>query len=174
MKIFICRICGEVYLGPELPPSCPFCGAEKKFLALGHVWQDANIGVVPTEREKELLSEALGLEVSNAAFYNCVSKTSTDTEIAKMFKSLSKVETEHAEVFMKLLGLDALPEAGEACEDDRAKTLEASLARENRASEFYTKALAESTTPRVREVFEAIRNVENTHIELDRNIAGGK
>jgi len=170
MRIYVCHICGEVYIGGDIPPSCPFCGVDKKFLRLGHAWQDANQGVEPTAREKEFLNDALKLELSNVSFYDCVAKTCTTNEIAKMFKGLKKQELEHAELFQKLLKLDKVPEINDTCEDNPAKILEESLAREQRATAFYNKALSESTTKRVKEVFEAIRDVEMTHIELDKSI----
>ena len=170
MKIYICHICGEVYIGPDVPPSCPYCGADKKFLRLGHVWQAANMGVKPTEQEHELLLKALKLELSNVSFYDCVAKTCLTVEIAKMFKGLKKQELEHAEVFEKLGKPDKKPEINETCKDDPKEILKESLAREERAAAFYLKALGESTTPRVKEVFEAIMNVEKTHLELDKTI----
>lgn len=172
MKIYVCRICGEVYLGDGIPPSCPYCGVNKKYLRLGHVWEDENVGIEPTERERELLLEALELELSNTSFYDCVAKTCTTIEIAKMFKGLKKQEKEHAEVFEKLAKPDKVKvsEINETCEDDPKKILADSLAREQRATEFYNKALGESTTPRVKDVFEAIRDVEMTHIQLDEAI----
>lgn len=171
MKIFICNICGEIYIGPGIPPTCPFCGVENKYFRLGHVWQDANQGVEPTEHEKELLKQALELELSNVAFYDCVAKSRSTVEVAKMFKGLKKQELEHAEVFQKLLSLNELPEIKEQCVDDPKKVLEESLAREVRATNFYSKAVEESTTPRVQEVFEAIRKVEITHQELDKEVS---
>jgi len=171
MKIYVCHICGEVYIGPSMPPTCPFCGVGNKFLRLGHVWQDANTGIEPTERERELLLEALNLELSNTSFYDCVAKTCTTSEVAKMFKGLMKQEREHADVFKKLLKPESVPEVKEACADDPKKILAESLAREERATVFYLKALSESTTPRVKEVFEAILEVEKTHIELDKSIS---
>jgi rubrerythrin len=101
-----------------------------------------------------------------------VSKTCTTVEIAKMFKGLMKQELEHAELFEKLAKPETLPEVNETCTDDPKAVLKESLAREKRASAFYASAVAESTTPRIKEVFEAIRNVENTHIELDEAVAG--
>ena len=170
MKVFICRICGEVYLGESIPPSCPFCGVMNKFLVLGHVWKDENIGVELTEVSKKNLEEALVIELSNTAFYKCIAKSSDNTEIAKTFKSLSKVEKEHAEVFTKLLGIN-LVETVESCEaSDPIEWIKESTEREDRAVKFYAKAVAEATEPRVKEVFQAIMQVEQTHQELDKTM----
>jgi len=171
MKIYTCRICGEVYIGKDAPPSCPFCGAASKYLVMASAWKDENIGVEPTEAEKENLKKALDLEMSNTSFYRCIAKTIDNIEIAKMFKGLAKVEAEHAQVYQKLLKLEQLPEVNETCTSDIKECLANSLAREKRATEFYQKALAEATTERVKTVFEAIMNVEKDHIELDEKIS---
>ena len=70
----------------------------------------------------------------------------------------------------KLLKPEKAPEINETCEDDPRKVLAESLAREERATAFYLKAIGESTTPRIKEVLEAIMEVEKTHIELDKAI----
>ncbi|PLX27224.1 ferritin [Candidatus Parcubacteria bacterium] len=169
MKIFVCRICGEVYIGDNIPPTCPFCGVAQKYLGLAHVWKDTN-NVELSEVSRKNFEDALKLELSNASFYKCASKTLSNTEVALMFKGLYKVEREHAEVFEKILKPENLPEINEACEDDVAACLKASQDREERAVEFYAKALSEATEDRVREVFEAIMNVEKDHIVLDEEM----
>ena len=108
MKVFVCRICGEVYIGEEAPSSCPFCGVEKKFLVLSHLWRDEN-NVELTEISRKNLEESLKLEISNTKFYNCIEDTSSNKEISKMFKGLRKVENEHASVFRKLLKINQDP-----------------------------------------------------------------
>lgn len=169
MKIFTCRICGEVYIGKSIPPSCPFCGVAKKYLVLAKVWKDEN-DVELTEISKKNLEEALNLELSNTAFYKCLSEKLSNTEVAKMFKGLYKVEREHASVFKKILKLDKDSEIEEVCVDDPRKSIEESLAREKNAVKFYTRALREATEPRVQEVLEAIMNTEKDHIEIDNEI----
>jgi rubrerythrin len=170
MKIFVCNICGEVYLGTGMPPSCPFCGVSPKQLKLAYDWEDGNAGVILSEKSHQNLEAALQLELSNTAFYFCAADKLTNKETAKMFKGLAKVEREHASVFKKLLKLEVMPEVKEECPADPAECLEQSFQRETRAVAFYTKALAESTEARVREVFEAIMNVEKDHIALDEEM----
>src|SRR3989344_6895709 len=169
MRIYVCRICGEVYIGEAIPPSCPFCGAEKRFMVLGQVWQDEN-NVELTEVSRKNLEESLKLEISNTKFYNCLENVSSQTEIAKMFKGLRKVENEHAAVFRKLLKLDKDPELTENCIDDVMASLEDSKAREERAINLYAKAAEEATEPRVKEVFIAIMNAEKDHLALDEKM----
>lgn len=170
MKIFVCNICGEVYLGKEKPVSCPFCGVGAAQLRLAHEWEDGNIGVVLSDKSRKNLEDALQLELSNTAFYFCAADKLANKEAAKMFKGLAKVEREHASTFRKLLKLAAMPEVKEECPADPAECIEQSYQRENRAVEFYTRALAEATEPRIRQVFGAIMNVERDHIALDEEM----
>ena len=166
MKVFVCRICGEVYIGEEAPSSCPFCGVEKKFLVLSHLWRDEN-NVELTEISRKNLEESLKLEISNTKFYNCIEDTSSNKEISKMFKGLRKVENEHASVFRKLLKINQDPELEEDCVDDVMVSLEDSSKREDRAVKLYEKAAGEAAEPRVKEVFLAIAKVEQDHLALD-------
>ncbi len=169
MKIYTCKICGEVYIGNDIPPSCPFCGVANKFLQLAHIWKDEN-NIELTDASKKNIEKALEIELSNTAFYRCAYNTLSNIEVGLMFKGLSKVEREHASVFRKILKPDSDPEVNEKCEDNTEKCLEESLAREKKAVEFYTKALSEATEPRLKEVFEAIMNTEKDHIELDQEM----
>lgn len=169
MKVFVCRICGDSYIGKEIPGSCPFCGVEKKFLVLAHIWKN-EYDVELTDPSKKNLEEALRLETSNVKFYKCVEETSTNTEIQKVFKGLRKVEAEHVSVFKKFLKIDKDPEAEEVCIDDVMKSLEESSVREQRAIDFYMRAAGEATEPRIKEVFTAITKVEQDHLTLDREM----
>jgi rubrerythrin len=167
MKIFVCNICGEVYIGPGMPPTCPFCGVTPRKLVLAHDWEEENDNVVLTDISRKNLEDALQLELSNTAFYFCAADKLTNKEASKMFKGLAKVEREHANVFFKLLKLDKMPEVKEDCPADPAECIEDSYRREVRAVDFYAKALSEATEPRLRVVFESIMNVEKDHIALD-------
>ncbi len=167
MKIFTCRICGEVYIGKNIPGSCPFCGVENKYLRLAHIWQDEN-NVELSEVSIRNLEAALELEMSNTALYKAISKEAEDLEMRLMFKGLYKVELEHAEVFAELLKID-LPEIEKVeIPENRECIIKESETRERRAVKFYEMAMMESVEPRVKEVFEAIMNVEKEHIELDQ------
>ncbi len=171
MKTFVCRICSEVYIGKDIPGSCPFCGVSNKYFRLAHVWQDEN-DVDLVSVDKNNVEAALKLELSNSAFYKCVSKNAEDLETRLVFKGLFKIEKEHAEVYTKLLKIE-MPEIEEMeCEISSEEAFKDSLEREKRAVDFYAKAAAESVNPRVKEVFEAILEAEKDHIELDEGKLG--
>jgi len=167
MKIFVCRVCGEVYIGENIPHSCPFCGVAKKNMRLASVWEDENAGVEIGEISRGNLQKALELELSNATFYKSASKKLKSLEHAKMFKGLFKVEKEHAEVYQKLLNLQKLPDIIEEAPESVKECVEESLARERRAVAFYDSAAKAATEPRVKYVFEEIGNVEKDHVKLD-------
>ena len=170
MKILVCRICGEVYLGEVMPASCPFCGAENKYISLAREWRNENHFDPITDISRKNLEMSLEIELSNTAFYNYLSQNLEDMALAKMFEGLARVELRHANVFRELLGDHEEPVIKEEFTSDPIKALEESLAREARAVKLYDKFSKEATEPRVKEVFEAIRDVEVTHIELDDEV----
>jgi rubrerythrin len=166
MKIFVCRICGDVYIGEEIPHSCPFCGVENKFLVPPSVW-DETYDLELTEIERKNVAKALEVEISNSSFYKLAFETLSNKEIGLMFKGLSKVEREHASVFRKILKSNEDPRVEVSCEDDPKKCIEESSRREKNASEFYKKAMSEAINPRLKEIFGAIMKTEQDHIKLD-------
>ncbi|MCK4531535.1 MAG: ferritin, partial [Candidatus Aenigmarchaeota archaeon] len=91
----------------------------------------------------------------------------TDDEEGKLlFKVLGKVEAEHASVWRKILKLDSIPKGDDPCHVSNKENLEDSHARETRAIEFYKKAAEESENPRVKQIFEALVEVETDHLKL--------
>lgn len=171
MKIFTCRICGEVYLGEEIPHSCPFCGVNRRYLWLSKSWKDETSGLVLSEISRNNIQKSLEIELSNTAFYLEASKNISDQEVALMFKGLAKVENEHASVFRKLIKAktESDPVITEVCADDVEAAIRESARREQRAVEFYGQAMAEATEVWVKEVFKAIMETEADHLALDNN-----
>ncbi|PIR67971.1 ferritin [bacterium CG10_big_fil_rev_8_21_14_0_10_33_18] len=166
MKIFRCQICGEAYIGNSKPSHCPYCGAHDNFLILASEWKEENIGLELSQNSKEYLQKALKLELDNAAFYKCISKTVTDPEISGMFKFLGKVEAEHASVFKKMLGLKKIDVVETECFTDIKKDLEESSFRENRAINFYREVVQKAPEKRIKTVFAALIQIETDHFNL--------
>ncbi|MBU4216678.1 ferritin [Candidatus Parcubacteria bacterium] len=171
MKIFTCRICGEVYLGEEVPHTCPFCGVSRRYLWLSKIWKDEGKDLVLSDASRSNLEKALKIELSNTAFYLAAAQNLSNQEIALMFKGLAKVENEHAGVFRKLLKakIENDPSVVENCADDATGAVKESAAREQRAVEFYGQAMGEASEPWVKEVFKAIMETEADHLKLDNN-----
>lgn len=164
MQVFKCKICEEVYLGKEKPTNCPYCGAHSDRIILAKDWKKPEIELTQISREN--LEKALKLEVDNASFYLCASQKAEKQKNKDMFKRLSKVEKEHAEVISKALGTEEPEIKPEVCSSDTKKNLKSASRRENRATRFYSQALGEANEDRVREIFSALVEVEEDHLTL--------
>jgi rubrerythrin len=167
VQVFRCAICGDPYIGFETPSNCPFCGAHEKYMVPSHAWRDTN-KVDLSEQSRKNLESSLELEVGNAEFYLCVSKTSRNEEIRAMFKALSKIEAEHASTISKILGNDKPKIAFKKglCSSNDSETLEEADQRENRAVKLYTEFLKQASEGRVIQLFSALIEIESDHIDL--------
>lgn len=168
MKLWRCQICGDPYLGEERPKNCPFCGAHERYMVLQEDFQN-RIGKVEglSEVSRKNLESALELEIDNTQFYACASKKCREDEAKNLFKALSKVESEHASVLCKALGIKkpAIDES-DKCSGDFQENLRESHRREERASRKYGKFLSEAEEPRVQEIFSALIAIESDHLSL--------
>ncbi len=168
MTIFVCEICGEAYIGEEIPSRCPFCGAHAKYFVEAKDYDDTGAWDVElNETDKANAEKALEVEVSNTIFYKCSSKKTPELEGQKMFKILAKVEGEHASVWKKILKLDKVDfPKYDKCASEYTPNLEESHSRETRAIKFYKEAAEKSVNPRVKKIFEAFVEVETDHLHL--------
>lgn len=168
MEVYRCRFCGETHLGLAPVSNCPFCGAHGKYMIKISEWRDENTGVEYGDVSRKNIEIALDVEVGNASFYLVAAKAAESTEAQGIFKRLSKVETEHAEVFAKLLGvkLPAYQELESKGSDEA--NFEESLRRESIAIDHYAKSAGEATEPRIKEIFKTLVEVENDHLSLDK------
>ena len=167
MKVYRCRICGEVYIGEEKPKSCPFCGAHQNYFVLAKEWKLLESESL-SEISKENLRKALELEIDNTNFYKAVSERSKDVYVSSMFKGLSKVEREHASAICKHLKIekpDSKAGLDKAVDSDRANIEEANR-REKRAVKFYTEARNQAPEEEIKEFFKALMEIESDHIIL--------
>ena len=167
MKVYRCKICGEVYIGEEKPKTCPFCGAHENLFVLAKEWKLLQSESL-SEISKENLRKALDLEIDNTNFYKAVSERSKDVYVSSMFKGLSKVEREHASAICKHLKIekpDSKVGLDKAVDYDRANIEEANR-REKRAVKFYTEARSQVPEEEIKEFFKALMEVESDHIIL--------
>jgi rubrerythrin len=165
VKLWRCLICGDPYVGEAPPAQCPFCGAHRQFIAEA---KDAAVSFDVTLNEKDLANakHALNVEISNAAFYYCAADKTDDAEGKLLFKALGKVEAEHAAIWKKILKLSSIPPGTESCHTANVENLEDSHARETRAINFYGQAGREAENQRVKQIFEALVEVETDHLHL--------
>lgn len=169
MKIIRCRICGETYLGTEVPSRCPFCGASHEYLVGPEGYDPAENRVPITEVEREDLLAAIELERANARFYAAVALLTGDHVLASAYKRLSRIESEHCSVFSKLAGVSKPTDLGEPTEApiDWCHAIAESAERERIANQRYIDSGARATNERIKEVFTAIAAVESDHIAFD-------
>jgi len=167
MKVYRCRVCGEVYIGEKKPASCPFCGAHEAYFVEAGEWKLLKAESL-SDASRENLKKALDLEMDNTNFYLAVSKKSKNVFVSSMFKGLSKVEREHASAICKHLGIarpDTKEGSDKAVDSDKAN-IEESNRREKRAVKFYGEALRQATEPDIKEFFKILSEIESDHIKL--------
>lgn len=169
MMLVRCLICGETYLGTEVPSRCPFCGAHPDLMVESSEYPMDINEMVPTDVEVADIHHAIALETRNARYYLGMSARDKNSQLSSAYKRLGKIENEHCDVFCKLLRIpmpaditSPLDTGADWCED-----IKFSLHAEMEASAFYAEAAARATTPRVKQVFEAVSAVERDHIALD-------
>ena len=165
VKLWRCEICGDPYIGEEPPANCPFCGAHEKHIKEAKEAK-VNFDVELNEKDKANAERGLKEEVSNTAFYFCAAKKTDDEEGKLLFKALAKVEAEHVAIWRKILKLDTVPEGDDSCHAVNKENLEESHARETRTIGFYKKAVEETENERVKQLFEALIEIETDHLKL--------
>ena len=169
VKVFRCRICGDPYIGLEAPTRCPFCGAPQRFFVDAHDWNTNEFNVKLSEISRKNLDSALKLELGNAAFYECA-KNAAEKEkdhysFAK-FKTLMKVENEHAAAISKFLKISTPHLEKQACAAKAKVNTQEGFERENRAIKSYTKFRDEAVEPRLKEFFATLVEIETDHLDL--------
>ncbi|MDP2749581.1 MAG: ferritin family protein [Nanoarchaeota archaeon] len=171
VKIWRCIICGDSYVGEDKPSHCPFCGAHAKNMILAKNWTPKEGLDIPiknlTEKSKKNVEAALQLEISNSAFYFCSAEKCKDVEGKAMFKVLGKVEAEHASMWKKILQLSSINIAkADTCPVEYIDELQESHDRESNAIKHYAQFRDEAVEPRLKQLFQAIVEVETDHLGL--------
>ena len=167
-KLFKCQICGDPYLGDDAPINCPYCGAKKHHIVDAHDYvnefeKEHNF----TDDEKANFQAALDIEIGNASFYKAASETSDKDFYKWLFKALMKVESEHASIFSKHLKITKPDLVEVEASTDGEANLQESHRREKIAIESYKKFADSAVTPRAKEVFSALVEIEEDHLGLE-------
>lgn len=167
-KLFKCQICGDPYLGDDAPINCPYCGAKKEYLvdARNYVNKFA-IEHNFTEEEKENFQAALEIEIGNASFYMAAGETSSEDYYKWLFKALKKVESEHASIFAKHLGITKPALIDIEASVSGEENLQESHRREAIAIDAYKRFAEAATTPRAKEVFGVLVDIESDHLGIE-------
>jgi len=164
-----CRICGETFLGYDAPSNCPFCGAHVEFFVDTADYPEDINDISLTHSERADLEASIALETSNARFYLAMASRQDNKKLASAYKRLAMIETEHCSVFCKLAKLPKPADLAQPGEDlgSWEADIEDSRRREVRASGLYAEFAARAVSPRLREVWGAVSDVETDHIALD-------
>lgn len=165
VKVFRCRICGDPYIGESPPTHCPFCGAQAQYIIDAHDWDRGEFDVELSEVSRKNLEAALDLEMGNAAFYSCAALAGDEYMITK-FKSLMKVEAEHASAICKFLKIDKPVPLQGVCREDAVENSRDGYEREDRAIKAYATFRDEATEPRMKEFFGALVAIETNHLQI--------
>lgn len=165
VKLFICKICGEPYIGNEAD-DCAFCGAPKQYLKdvseFSELWKTEL-----NEKEKKDMEETLGLEVNAVAFYKDIMNNNEKySKQNRLFKQLARVEEEHAEMATKFLGVDMPEIKGESSSGDAEKDLERTKELEQGAIEKYQEFLKNASSSNLKNFYNALIHAEKGHEEI--------
>ena len=106
------------------------------------------------------------MEISNSTFYACAADKTNDPEGEILFKALGKIEAEHASIWRKILKLGSVPPGSETCHIENVENLKESHEREAKAIAFYKKSAMESDHQRIKQLFEALVEIETDHLQL--------
>lgn len=169
IKVFRCRICGDPYLGNEIPTQCPFCGAPKRFFIEAQDWDPDEFNIELSEETRKNLEAALQLELDNAAFYDCaknVADKADDNYGLAKFKVLMKIEREHASAISKFLKISRPELDKQACNANSKANSKEGYEREDRAIKAYSKFKEEAVELRLKEFFGALVEIETDHLDL--------
>lgn len=165
VKLYRCIICGDGYIGGNPPSNCPFCGAHMSYITEAKE-AVVNFDVPLSAQDKVNVEHALKVEISNSTFYACAADKTNDPEGKILFKALGKIEAEHASIWRKILKLGSVPPGNETCHMENVENLKESHEREASAIAFYRQSATESDNPRIRQLFEALVEIETDHLQL--------
>lgn len=152
MKVWVCKVCGYVHMGPEAPDECPQCHAPKsKFFEkveakTGAInWADEHKVGVAQGLDAEVvqgLRENFNGECTEVGMYLAMSRQADREgfpEVAEAYKRIAFEEAEHAAKFAELLGEVVFPDTKKNLElrvAAEAGTTEGKLALAKRAKEL--------------------------------------
>jgi len=169
-QLFVCKVCGDPYLGTDAPSRCPFCGAHSENVVVAEDWEPL-WGKPIQGLSRKNLENALELEVGAVNFYRNVSEAAVDTWAQKMFKALMKAEREHASTIVKLMKVEmpdipALEKEGDKARGSIEENLTETRKREENAVTAYNMSAAQSEDEHVKYFFRELSKVEADHILL--------
>ncbi len=165
MRPFRCLICGETYIGRSEPDRCPYCGVAQRFIVDAAEYVDYDeMGL--SDQSEDFIRQAIKIEQSNVAFYECSADNAQSPVVRAMFKRIAKHEGEHMELLCDHLGIDEPEIEPEECSDDDTLNMKEGHDREERAVRMYSRFAREAPEPRLKQIFSAIAGIEQEHGKL--------
>lgn len=147
---------------------CPFCGVSRVYLKDKEAVYKEEIEKMDEETLKAL-QKAMKLEVFNGEFYKEASILAKNQDNKKAFEDLSNIEFMHARVHMRLGGFKELPSLRKP-DYTRHNTdellLQEAYKREHHAISFYKRNSSIVCSEIIKEVFNALSEVEKQHMIL--------
>ncbi|MCI8964903.1 MAG: NADH peroxidase [Clostridia bacterium] len=115
MKAYVCKVCGYVHFGEDIPEKCPQCGArsdkfEERVETVDKEYVDEHIVGIAKGLDEEVvkgLKDNFMGECTEVGMYIAMSRQADRDgypEIAEAFKRYAFEEAEHAAKFAELLG----------------------------------------------------------------------
>ncbi|MFQ5405746.1 MAG: ferritin family protein [Candidatus Micrarchaeia archaeon] len=169
IKLFRCNVCAKAYLGEAPPSACPFCGASTKYIVPQEEHEYTLSAEDVSDKTKQNITTAIEIEVSNAEFYHCAKKRGKSNYGKKLFGSLAYAEAEHAALLSKVLNGEKPKislDAGK-CSEEYKDNLQEAHNREQNAIENYAKFAHEATEPKVKMIFNALVEIEQSHLKIE-------
>lgn len=165
VRLYVCKICGEPYLGSD-PDDCLFCGAQKVYMEsmenFSELWKTEL-----TKQEIKDLNETLKLEINATSFYEKISNSHPKYSYNNLlFKQLSRVEKEHAEIVAKFLNKKMPKIKGEDLKGSLKKDLVRTQELEKDAVRLYVKFLKNAKNKNVKSLYDALVHSEKGHVEV--------
>lgn len=165
MRPFRCLICGETYIGRNQPDRCPYCGVDGRFIADAAEYVEYD-GMTMCEESENFVRQAIKIEKSNVAFYQCSADNAQSPVVKALFKRIGKHEGEHMELLCDHLGIEEPEIEPEECSDDDSMNMKKGHAREERAVRMYSRFAREAPEQRLKQIFSAIAGIEQEHGKL--------
>ena len=169
VRVFRCKLCGDSIIGEQPPSRCPFCGALENYFILAEEWTPTEYICTISNKSKANLKIALGLELSNTAFYTCAMNTAKingDEYGYAKFRALKQVESEHANAITKFLKIKKPQLKAVSCSQDYTINTQEGWERENRAIKLYSKFAREASELQLNQFFETLVEIETDHLGL--------
>lgn len=166
MKTYRCRLCITPTLLTDRPSDCSFCGAPGTFVVPADEFETTAVGEL-SRKGRDNLESALAIEVEDCRFFRAASKVADSPEGKAFFSALARMETCHAALICRILGIEPPAELYETgdCAPAHKENLAEARKRQERAVQRYSRLLQESSGDRVEQVLNAFIGIKTAQLQ---------